>query len=127
MLRLRQAACGLTDLGELMPSVASTHSASYQALLLLESGGLPIRLLCCLPLPCLLIDEARKGHLGRDELARLHVSIGINHSMTEDPTLFAVIGLPAFWLWVPRFVAAVVAVQLYRLGGFVWGKLRAGA
>ena len=62
-----------------------------------------------------IMEEAKKGTLTKDELERLHISIGINHSMTEDPSLFAVIGLPPFWLWIPRLLMAIVAVHSYRL------------
>jgi hypothetical protein len=50
-----------------------------------------------------------------DELIKLHISIGINHSMVEDPTLFTTIDLNAFWLWVPRLITAIVAVHLFNL------------
>ncbi len=61
-----------------------------------------------------IVEEAQKGTLTREELERLHISIGINHSMVEDPALFAVLGLAAFWLWVPRFIMAIIAVLAYR-------------
>lgn len=61
-----------------------------------------------------IVEEAKKGAMTREELERLHISIGINHSMVEDPALFAVLGLAAFWLWVPRFIMAIIAVLAYR-------------
>ena len=61
------------------------------------------------------MEDVKIGNLAADELERLHISIGINHSMIEDPSLFAVIGLPPFWLWIPRFIMAIIAVQFYRL------------
>ena len=70
-----------------------------------------------------IIEEAKKGGLTREELERLHISIGINHSMVEDPALFAVLGLNAFWLWVPRFVMAIIAVQTYRAIKYLKHKL----
>jgi spore maturation protein SpmB len=60
-----------------------------------------------------ILEEARKGTLKPDELKRLHISIGINHSIIEDPILFILLGLNAFWLWVPRLIVAILAVQLY--------------
>jgi spore maturation protein SpmB len=62
-----------------------------------------------------IMEESKKGILTRDELEHLHISIGISHSMTEDPFIFAVLGLPPLWLWIPRFLMAIVAVQSYRL------------
>ena len=62
-----------------------------------------------------IVEEAKAGHLSTDELERLHVSIGINHAMIEDPLLFLSLGLGLFWLIVPRLIAAIVAVQVFAL------------
>jgi len=62
-----------------------------------------------------IVEEAKEGHLTKKELERLHLSIGINHSMVEDPALFLALGLSAFWLWIPRLITAVVAVRLFDL------------
>ena len=61
----------------------------------------------------IIVDEARKVGLTKDELERLHISIGINHAMVEDPALFLVLGLNPFWLWVPKLFMAIIAVQIY--------------
>ena len=61
-----------------------------------------------------IVEEAKKGVLTKEELERLHISIGINHGVVEDPALYLALGLNGFWLWVPRFVMAVIAVQVYR-------------
>jgi hypothetical protein len=61
-------------------------------------------------------EAAESGVSGRD-LERLHLSIGIQHSVFEDPMVFLPLGLSAFWLWVPRLVTAVAAVRLYDLAG----------
>jgi len=60
-----------------------------------------------------IIEEAKKRALTKEELECLHTSIGINHAMVEDPALFALLGLNAFWLWVPRFTIAIIAAQTY--------------
>lgn len=70
-----------------------------------------------------IIDEAKKGNLTREELERLHISIGINHSMVEDPALFLVLGLNPFWLWVPKLIMAIAAVQAYRVIRFLSYRL----
>ncbi len=62
-----------------------------------------------------IVEEAKAGNLTQEELKRLHLSIGINHSMVEDPALFLPLGLSAFWLWIPRLITAVVAVHLLTL------------
>ena len=62
-----------------------------------------------------ILEEARKEELTAEELERLHISIGINHSMVEDPALFLALGINGFWLWVPKLVVGIGAVQIYRL------------
>ncbi len=62
-----------------------------------------------------IVEEAKAGHLTREELQELHLSIGINHSMIEDPSLFLTFGLSPFWLWVPRFITAIIATRLLTL------------
>ena len=62
-----------------------------------------------------IVEEAREGHLSKDELERLHISIGINHSIIEDPLLFLSLGLGVFWMVVPRLAAAIIAVHCYIL------------
>jgi hypothetical protein len=54
-----------------------------------------------------IVEEAKNSDIKRHELESLQLSIGINHSMVEDPTLFLPLGLPAFWLWVPRIITAI--------------------
>jgi len=62
-----------------------------------------------------IVEEAKQGDITRKELEKLHLSIGINHSMVEDPALFLSLGLSAFWLWMPRVIMAVIAVHLFDL------------
>lgn len=70
------------------------------------------------------MEEAASGRYAEDELERLHISLGINHSIIEDPALFLALGVGVFWTVVPRFLAAAVAVQLYRLVGAARSRLR---
>lgn len=65
-----------------------------------------------------IVEETRNNSFSRDELVRLHLSIGINHAMIEDPSLFLPLGILPFWLWIPRLLAAILtiyAVQLINL------------
>lgn len=62
-----------------------------------------------------IVDEVRKGKLPADDLERLHLSIGINHAMIEDPSLFLPLGVNPLWLWLPRLGAAFLAVHVVRL------------
>jgi hypothetical protein len=60
----------------------------------------------------IIVEETKEMHIKKEELEKLHLPIGINHSMVEDPALFLSLGLSAFWLWVPRFILAIIAVRL---------------
>ena len=67
-----------------------------------------------------IVEEAKEGNFDRQELEKLHISIGINHSMVEDPALFLTLGLNPFWLWVPRLLTAILAVHLFTL----WHRIK---
>jgi len=69
-----------------------------------------------------IVEEAKKGTFKKEELECLHISIGINHAIIEDPALFVVLGLNAFWMWVPKFTMAIVAVQFYRVLLYLWNR-----
>jgi hypothetical protein len=63
----------------------------------------------------IIVEEAKSGHLTREELEILHLSIGMNHSMVEDPPLFLPMGIHPLWIYLPRLVMAIVTVRLLRL------------
>ena len=65
-----------------------------------------------------IVEETRTQSFSRDELTRLHLSIGINHAMVEDPALFLPLGISPFWLWIPRFAAAVIVIYLFHFLNF---------
>ncbi|MFO8162928.1 MAG: nucleoside recognition domain-containing protein [Desulfatiglandales bacterium] len=67
-----------------------------------------------------IVSETKNGSFTRKELENLHFSIGINHAIIEDPSLFMSLGLNPFWLWVPRFMAAIAVVHFFSL----WRKIR---
>lgn len=69
-------------------------------------------------------EGAKQGNLTKAELEHLHVSIGINHSMVEDPALFMALGINGFWLWVPKLVMAVLTVHFFRLAEYLGRALR---
>jgi spore maturation protein SpmB len=59
-----------------------------------------------------IVEESRDLRLSPEEIEKLQLSIGINHSMIEDPLLFLPFGINPLWLWVPRLAAAIAAVYL---------------
>jgi hypothetical protein len=67
-----------------------------------------------------IVSDARNGSFTQTELESLHISIGINHAVIEDPALFLSLGLNPFWLWAPRFIAAIIAVHIFSL----WQTIR---
>ncbi len=71
-----------------------------------------------------ILEKSREGGLTRSELERLHISIGINHSMVEDPALYMAMGINGFWLIVPKLIMAMAAAQLYRLWEFLTKQRR---
>lgn len=73
-----------------------------------------------------IVEEADRSGLNRRDLENLNISIGINHSMIEDPALYLALGLNAFWLWIPRLVTAIAAVQTYRAVNYIRAKLFSG-
>jgi spore maturation protein SpmB len=73
-----------------------------------------------------IVEESKSETFSKEELEYLHISIGINHSVIEDPALFVVLGLNAFWMWVPKIVMSLVAVQVYRGLLYLWHRVVPG-
>jgi len=69
-------------------------------------------------------DRVKQGDLTSKELRYLHISIGINHSMVEDPVLFIALGLNGFWLWIPKLVMAAIVIQVFRVFEYLWERIR---
>jgi hypothetical protein len=67
-----------------------------------------------------IVEEAKEGHFNAMALEKLHISIGINHAIVEDPALFLPFGINLFWLWIPRIITAIFAVKLYSM----WVRIR---
>jgi hypothetical protein len=62
-----------------------------------------------------ILEKSQEGGLTRSELERLHISIGINHSMVEDPALYMAMGINGFWLFIPKLIMAIICAQSYRV------------
>jgi len=60
------------------------------------------------------LKKPRKEPPTKEELECRHISIGINHSIIEDPVFFSIFGMNIFWLIIPKFLVAIIAVQAYR-------------
>ncbi len=64
----------------------------------------------------MIVQEVETHQFSVSCLQRLHLSVGINHGIIEEPLMFLPLGMHPVMLWVPRLVAAIVVVHLYRLG-----------
>lgn len=60
-----------------------------------------------------IVEETRANTYDRASLTKLHLSVGVNHAMIEDPALFLPLGIPVFWLWIPRLLAAMAVTWIY--------------
>ena len=69
-----------------------------------------------------IVEETASGAYDRESLTKLHLSIGVNHAMIEDPALFLPLGIPVFWLWIPRLAAAMAVTWIY--SGFSLARRR---
>ncbi|MDD9303138.1 MAG: iron transporter [Desulfobacter sp.] len=67
-----------------------------------------------------IVEETGTNKYDKEALTRLHLSIGVNHAMIEDPALFLPLGISVFWLWIPRLAAAMAVVWLY--SGFSFAR-----
>jgi len=61
-----------------------------------------------------IMEEAKKGALTKEELEHVQISLGINHSIVEETGLFLALGVNPLWLLIPRFVTATIAVHTLR-------------
>ncbi len=65
-----------------------------------------------------IVEETRANQYDKEALTKLHLSIGVNHAMIEDPILFLPLGIPPFWLWIPRLIAAIGVTYLFSAFSF---------
>ncbi len=72
----------------------------------------------------IILEETKRGDSTKTEREHLHISIGINHSMVEDPALFLALGLNGFWLWIPKFIMAIITVQIFRAAEYLKKRIR---
>jgi hypothetical protein len=75
----------------------------------------------------IMVDAAAEGALSKTEVNLLNVHLGISHALLEDTLLFLAIGIPVFWILVPRLALAMAVVWLVRLLLFLKNRGRASA
>jgi len=59
-----------------------------------------------------MIDQVENGHMTKYDADKLNHHIAVSHSQLEDPLLFVAIGLPFWWLVIPRVVLAIIVVWI---------------
>jgi hypothetical protein len=57
-----------------------------------------------------LIEQVEEGKLSLSDARRLNNHLAISHSLLEDTMVFVVIGVPVFWITLPRILLAIVVV-----------------
>jgi len=63
----------------------------------------------------ILIEQVEAGKVGRGDARMLNNHLAISHSLLEDSLLFIAIGVPVFWVTVPRLLLAIVVVWVIRI------------
>jgi hypothetical protein len=63
----------------------------------------------------IMIDRAESGKLSQSDGDLFNHHAGISHSLVEDTILYMAIGVPFFWLFVPRVMLAIAVVWIERL------------
>ncbi len=59
-----------------------------------------------------LIAHADEGRISREHADRLNHYIALSHSLLEDTILFASVGVPVFWITVPRLILGAIGARL---------------
>ena len=57
-----------------------------------------------------MIENVENGDITKEDANTLNHHIAVNHSLLEDTLLFASIGVPVFWITIPRIGMALIVV-----------------
>lgn len=69
-----------------------------------------------------MVDLERQGKITREEANDVNYHLIMNHSLLEDTTVFASMGIAPLWVVSTRFLFALVVVWSRRLGRYVLHK-----
>ncbi len=67
-----------------------------------------------------IMSQVKSGDMNTRDADLFNHHAAISHSLMEDSLLWWAVGVPLFWLVVPRLVLSVVVVRLERLRRSVW-------
>jgi spore maturation protein SpmB len=62
----------------------------------------------------ILVEQVEEGKLNRSDARMLNNHLAISHSLIEDTLIFVAVGVPIFWITIPRVLLAVAAVWVIR-------------
>lgn len=63
----------------------------------------------------IMIEQVQEGKISYKDTSMLNNHLAICHSLLEDTSLWVVVGVPVFWVTIPRLFLAVVVVWCIRL------------
>jgi len=62
----------------------------------------------------ILIEQVQEGKIDIKDASMLNNHLAISHSLLEDTSLWVVVGVPLFWVTVPRVALAILVVWTIR-------------
>lgn len=62
-----------------------------------------------------MIEEVNNHEISPKSAELLNYHIAINHSLLEDTLLFVAIGVPVFWITIPRIILAMLVVWVVKI------------
>jgi len=62
----------------------------------------------------ILIEQVEDQKISRTDARMLNNHLAISHSLLEDSLIFVAIGVPAFWIIIPRMLLAIIVVWVIR-------------
>jgi hypothetical protein len=62
----------------------------------------------------IIIEQVQEGKIDVKDVRNLNNHLAISHSLLEDTALWVAVGVPLFWLTVPRVALAIVVVWVVR-------------
>lgn len=70
----------------------------------------------------IIIDQAKGGKMKLQNADLLNHHAAMSHSLFEDTALYIALGVPFFWITVPRLLLAIVVVWLERLRRYLFRR-----
>jgi len=62
----------------------------------------------------IIIEQVQEGKISTKDVRQLNNHLAISHSLLEDTSLWVVVGVPLFWVTVPRIALAIIVVWSVR-------------